>query len=306
MQKTLLPTFTAAFIIVAVRAQAQTSLVKFSLNLRYNDPADPAEGGRWYLVARTDDANGIGSFDAYLTNVDAIGVIYGSAAGNGYPFVNAEALGATVDGTKPLVGVTDNIVHLVYIQDLENGPIVLNVGRGDAFQFPVVPGEVHFDPFGNVAWYGASVLMSGPFGANRPEFATSGGNATNASVFTANNTTPPVGVTAASVTMSVRGDSVTLDGLFPGDASRNGWVNSDDFSLMALNFGRLNATWDQGNFNDTERVDADDFNLLAVNFGRRRTPPGVAAAAPTPEPATSSLLLIGLAAFVRVTRRQAS
>jgi hypothetical protein len=54
-----------------------------------------------------------------------------------------------------------------------------------------------------------------------------------------------------------------------GDANLSGNVNSDDFNLLATNFGLSGKRWSQGNFNfdPAGLVNSDDFNLLATNFG---------------------------------------
>jgi hypothetical protein len=54
-----------------------------------------------------------------------------------------------------------------------------------------------------------------------------------------------------------------------GDANRDGAVNSDDFNILAINFGLSGKTFSQGNFNYDALglVNSDDFNILAGNFG---------------------------------------
>jgi len=54
-----------------------------------------------------------------------------------------------------------------------------------------------------------------------------------------------------------------------GDADRSGAVNSDDFNILAVNFGQSGKTFSQGNFSydPAGLVDSDDFNMLAINFG---------------------------------------
>jgi len=61
-----------------------------------------------------------------------------------------------------------------------------------------------------------------------------------------------------------------------GDADHDGDVDSDDFNILALNFGFSGRNFAQGNFNydPAGLVNSDDFNLLAVNFGMS---PGAAA-----------------------------
>jgi hypothetical protein len=54
-----------------------------------------------------------------------------------------------------------------------------------------------------------------------------------------------------------------------GDANRDGAVNSDDFNILAGNFGLSGKTFSQGNFSydPAGLVNSLDFNILATNFG---------------------------------------
>jgi len=52
-----------------------------------------------------------------------------------------------------------------------------------------------------------------------------------------------------------------------GDANLNRAVNSDDFNILASNFGQSNRTFSQGDFNYDGTVNSDDFNILAGRFG---------------------------------------
>lgn len=54
----------------------------------------------------------------------------------------------------------------------------------------------------------------------------------------------------------------------PGDIDGNGFVDLDDFAILALNFGvGPGATLQQGDLNGDGFVDLDDFAILALNFG---------------------------------------
>jgi uncharacterized delta-60 repeat protein len=54
-----------------------------------------------------------------------------------------------------------------------------------------------------------------------------------------------------------------------GDANHDGSVNSDDFNILATNFGLSGKTLSQGNFDYDALglVNSDDFNILAGRFG---------------------------------------
>lgn len=52
-----------------------------------------------------------------------------------------------------------------------------------------------------------------------------------------------------------------------GDADRSGQVNSDDFNILAVNFGLAGRNFGHGDFNYDTTVNSDDFNILAGKFG---------------------------------------
>jgi autotransporter-associated beta strand protein len=99
-----------------------------------------------------------------------------------------------------------------------------------------------------------------------------------------------------------------------GDANLDGKVNGADFILMAANFNdSVTAGWDQGDFNYDSVVNGNDFVLLADNFNDFASQSDVSAAdlaavdafaasngislTSVPEPASTSLLLIGAASL---------
>jgi hypothetical protein len=266
----------------AAFAQSNVSL---SLNLRYNDPADPSEGGTWQLVAKTTTNFGLSAVNAYINNINTTGVAYGTG------------IGAELDDNPagaPFVTQLTGGVNVLYGQDTANGPIIQGVGKGAG-----TPANIATDALRNTNWNNSALIASGTFAGARPAFVTIGTNSTDANVFTSNSTTTPAAAGAVAdgntATPVVRGDSVSVDGLKSGDANRSGTVNGDDFNLLAFNFGKATgATWDQGDFNDSGSINADDFNLLAFNFGQTATPPAAAAVGAVPEPA--SVALLGLAA----------
>jgi hypothetical protein len=260
-------------------AHAQSPLVKLSLNLHYNDPADLSEGGQWSLVSTTSDPNGLAAVSAYVSGIDLTGIVYG----NGNPLY-AAAIGAKVEGTRPLESVVGEVATLVYMQDAANGPIVLDVGRGAG-----TPG---------------ALLITGTFSDVRPMFVTSDGNVATASVFATHSTVVPASLLEASVSTVVRGDSVALDGLPVGDANRDRRVDSSDFGPLALHFGEFNKSWDQGDFNDSGGVDVDDFNLFALNFGKSSPPPVSAIPEATSARLASIALSVSLFALGIIRRRQ--
>jgi hypothetical protein len=82
----------------------------------------------------------------------------------------------------------------------------------------------------------------------------------------------------------------------PGDANHDGVVNVGDLGILAGNYGTLtDATWEMGDFNGDGAVNVGDLGILAGNYG-------TTAAAAVPEPATLSLLGMGIFALLRRKR----
>jgi hypothetical protein len=53
-----------------------------------------------------------------------------------------------------------------------------------------------------------------------------------------------------------------------GDANLDGFVNGEDFTILASNFNQNVTGWDQGDFNYDGTVNGEDFTLLAANFNQ--------------------------------------
>jgi hypothetical protein len=288
--------------------------VQLSLNLRYTDPADPSEGGQWYLVAKTDDTDGIAAISAYISGIDgsAASMKYGNGTGPGsasYAATNNVTLGAILNGGNPYATTIGTAVNVVYGQDTANGPIVADVGQNPG------PGNTAVDPLRNAAWNNSAIIATGTFAGggtlanqfNRPAFVTAGTNVTDANTLA--GTTPNVAAQNAATTFVVRGDNTTaftfnsnpLAGLRPGDANRDGVVAAADFSILSGNFGGAPPKgWDTGDFNDSGTVDAADFSILSGNFGQPAPPAPVSA---IPEPSSALLLSIALLSLGRCVKR---
>jgi hypothetical protein len=84
--------------------------------------------------------------------------------------------------------------------------------------------------------------------------------------------------------------------LLPGDANRDGKVNLSDFGILKSNFGKNDATWDQGDFDADTKVALGDFGILKTNFGKSS---GGAGSLAVPEPSAWILASLGLLSLVR-------
>ena len=95
-----------------------------------------------------------------------------------------------------------------------------------------------------------------------------------------------------------------------GDANLDGIVNDDDVTIVGATYapGVPNASWANGDFDYNGFVDDDDVTLLGVFYDPSATPipapqAAGAALAAVPEPATLTLLGIGLVLAVFAASR---
>jgi hypothetical protein len=322
-------------------AQLGATDIALSLNLRYNDPADPAEGGTWYLVAKTGSTDGIAGVSAFIQNINTAGMLLGNGgvAGNGYAAVSSADIGSIVATApnSPYNGTFSGFVNVVYGQNTataENGSIKLDVGGGTGTAGNIVNdplrGTTSFGGTVSTTWDNSALLASGTFGGTRPVFGTAGTTTTAGNVLPVGaTTTPPANASLAATNMSganlrVRGDSLgTLmlnttvagapdtTGLLRGDVNRDFKVDSADLNQILLFFNQTGKTWDQGDVTDglgghvEGTVNSADLNEVLLRFNTRSpgTPTGVAVSA-VPEPASAVMALAGLFGLGGIARRR--
>jgi len=272
--------FCAVALLAVAAANTVHAAADVQLNLRYDDPANEAAGGSFDLLVLSDNANGLAGISVLIDGIDA-GPTAAGAADTGFNVFETQTIGT--------------VTEIVTGSDLlsPNTSVGLGVVGSD--------GGVADDlfPGNSPVWNGSALIASGTFGATRPAFVASSGTLNQgANEFVG-------GATAATETsmgtMSVRGDGVATDGLLPGDANRDGSVNGNDFSLLALNFNNPDGSWDQGDFVPGAAVDGNDFSALALNFNGSTAAPAIGS---VPEPGSLALLGLALASLATVGRRK--
>lgn len=98
-----------------------------------------------------------------------------------------------------------------------------------------------------------------------------------------------------------RGAFILTPDTFPGDATLDGTVDLDDFSILAGHFGRSNADWGVADFNGDNVTDIADFALMAGHFGKT----AAAASRPGAVPeAGAGVVAVALAAHLAGRRRR--
>ena len=314
MKRGLVLSLTALALVVG-NAAVNAADIDLSLNLRYTNPGDPDQGGRWFLMAKTNtaDANtGIAGLSVYLTNIDTTGIVFGNGTTVGvgaqsYPLVTQATLGANVAtvGNTPFNSTAAGITNIVYGQDLVTTVKTIGEGAG-------TPGVLASDPLRNATWANATLLMSGTFAGggtaanlfNRPAFS---GTSTDGNVF--NGAGAAVDATVSTI---VRGDSVTTFGLNTpatggihfGDLNRNGTVSFlGDISPALAQIGAgAGKTWEQGDFNGNGTVSfLGDISPALSKIGVAAPPAPISA---VPEPATVGMMIVGLAGLAAARRRK--
>ena len=272
-----------AVALTALCATTAQAVVDVQLNLRYDDPADPNQGGTWDLLVQSGATNGVAGL---LTLLDGITGVTGTNT----PLSAITPNAAVFDDVTSIfkfqpIGVGTE-VEIIAGDDLVDA-LIVGVGTG-----PNTPGDNGLDDLDNAVWDNSALIASGSFGGTRPIIV-----AAIANEF-ANPATDPL-VAAMMGDLFVRGDSlVTLGledpngaGLLAGDADRDFDVDIADLGNLAGTLGGAGG-WDDGDTDGDGDVDIADLGALAGNLGLTGAlPPAIGA---VPEPTTSALALAAL------------
>ena len=283
MKRGLVLTLAAAM--VAAMAGPALAVVDVQLNLRYTDPNNPTGGGSWDLLVKSNGAQGLAGIQAKIggaLGVTGIDLPANAITPNAAVFTPATSIFKyNLSGGKTEIVAGDDLA----------GALIANVGKGAG-----TPGNVAADDLftsNSVFWDNSALIASGTWTGARPTLV-----AADISVNEFNATGGAVAATLGTV--SVRGDSVGVDGLKQGDANRDGVVNALDLSLLSSNYNNPATGWNQGNFNSAGGTNALDLSLLSSKYNQSSPAPAIAA---VPEPTGFALLGVGLLCLGRFVKR---
>lgn len=112
---------------------------------------------------------------------------------------------------------------------------------------------------------------------------------------------------ADGVVVGLAANTVLVKYTIAGDVNLDGAVDLADYTAVVRNFGKANASWDQGDFFYDGTVGLDDYTAVVRNYGKNVSSVMAAGAdaapTPVPEPAGLAPTLIGLLTFVTRRRR---
>ncbi len=252
-----------AVALAAVCATTAQAVVDVQFNLRYTHPADPNQGGSWDLLVQSNAANGLAGAVFILDGITGVtGINTPLSAITPGVFENV----TSVFGFQPTGVGTE--VKIIAADDLD-GPLILGVGTGTGSPGNVPDDDLFPLPLSSSGWDDSALIASGTFGAPRPTIISVGANEFDSD---------PNDISLSAIGLvSVRGDSVSIDGLLPGDANRDGTVGAADVISLSDGFDdSSNPTgWNNGDFNTNGDTGPENVSALSGNFGLSATPPAI-------------------------------
>lgn len=271
--------------------------VGLTLNLHYNDPRYPEEGGSWSVRVLSTSGESISYARIAIGNVDTPGTRDLTD--------RSDRFGEF--GVRTQLNVTDHsdgVFEIEWGQDFEDPQLDVGLGFKDSR-----------DSLANPHWNGSTRLFGGTFSGDRPVFdPVETSLKSEIRVFNTNATSEtiaPFAIIDGVTTPTVRGDSLASlqlespngAGLVLGDSDRNGRVDAADLERISIGFGtKLDSPfgyytangWDSGDFDGSRLIDAPDFSVVWGNLGKSSIPPsGTATTKVIPEPTAMFLTLLG-------------
>ncbi len=265
-----------------------------------------------YLITGSGTIAGSGSLTKTGTRTLTLDTVNtysgGTTVGGGNLIVGVH--GALPDGTLAITGGTLQLgtnTGLTQVTSLA----IINSGVLDVTNNELIITYGSSDPMGTIQGYLASGYNNGTW--NGPGIISSAAYGYKYGLGYADG--------ADGVVPGLSSGQIEVKYTLYGDANLDGVVNGSDFSILAANFGTGVTNWDQGNFLFTSSVNGADFSALAGNFGQGANGADASVSASdlaaldafaaangislanVPEPASTSLVIAGLAAGLAKRRR---
>jgi autotransporter-associated beta strand protein len=223
----------------------------------------------------TVNLSGVNAYNG-ATNVNSGAALVIAAAGalptgttivnNGSLTVNGSVVTGNISGTGTLnIGVASTTVLKLASGTLGSSQGALNISPGSTLDIANNHLYIYYgsgsDPISTIAgyiksgynggnWNGLGIDTSAPLSVNGLKYALGYADGKDGKV---------AGLSSGQIEVAY-----TL----AGDANLDGFVNGEDFTILASNFNQNVTGWDQGDFNYDGTVNGEDFTLLAANFNQ--------------------------------------
>ena len=275
---------------LAAMASPALAAVNVQLNLRYTHPNLPLGGRTWQLLVKSTAGEGVAGIKVNINgNLGVTGV--------DLPAAQINSTGAAWNNTNDVFRyqlISAGVTEIVAGSDLSPAPTGAQLTVGNGGNRNVAVHDLLTNGSTASARNNSSLIASGSWTGARPSIAV-----TELNVFS--GTTAVLGTVG---TVSVRGDSVGVDGLLLGDFDRNGNVSLGlDVIPILGNLGGSGG-WAQGDTDGNGNISLGlDIIPILGNLGLSApSPAAVAAIGAVPEP--SSIVLGGLVMISMVGLRR--